>query len=136
MKKGFTVVELLASIVIMGLIIVISIPAYNGISKIIKENNYNSKITMITKSSSRYINKYHKDLVFNDDKKRTICYTIKYLITKNVFESDVKNGIGITDPLHGGKLDGYVVATYDLNDYEVDIEYKEKNTVECNSIKN
>ena len=35
MKQGFTIVELLAAIAIMGLVIIISVPAYEGISKTI-----------------------------------------------------------------------------------------------------
>ena len=52
--------------------------------KTIKENSYNSKISMLTKSTTAFINKYHKDKVF-DGSKHTICYTIEYLIGKNVF---------------------------------------------------
>lgn len=129
MKQGFTIVELLATIAIMGLVIIISVPAYEGISKSIKEQNYNSKISMLTKSTYEYINKYHKDKVFDgafnaDGTTKNICYTIDYLIEKNVFSPDDKEGIGVTDPLNGGNLKGYLVANYNVNNYEVNLSYR------------
>jgi len=129
MKKGFTVVELLASIAIMALIIIISVPAYEGISNTIKQNSYNSKMSMLTKSTSAYINKYHKDLVFDGTIKasgesNTVCYTIEYLLGKNVFSADNETDDGVTDPLNGGDLSGVLVAKYDFNDYEVDVTYE------------
>lgn len=123
MKKGFTVVELLASIAIMALIIIISVPAYEGISNTIKQNSYNSKISMLTKSTAAYVNKYHKDKVFNGTK-RDVCYSISYLIEKNVFSPDNETEDGVTDPLNGGDLSGVLVAKYDFKDYEVDVTYE------------
>jgi len=130
MKQGFTIVELLAAIAIMGLVIIIIVPAYEGISKTIKEQSYNSKISMLTKSTNAYINKYHKDKVF-DGEKHTICYTLAYLIDKNVFSPDNKTDDGVTDPLNGGNLTGYLVATYDTKDYEVDVTYEENSYAGC-----
>ena len=45
---------------------------------------------MLTKSTNAFINKYHKDIVFDgtfkaDGSTKNICYSIEYLITKNVF---------------------------------------------------
>lgn len=123
MKKGFTIVELLAAIAIMALIIIISVPAYEGISKTIKEQNLNSKLSMIERATESYVNKYHKDKVY-DNGAKTICYTIEFLISKNVVSPDNKDETGITDPLNGGDLEGYLVANYDTTNYEVIIEYK------------
>lgn len=141
MKKGFTIVELLASIAIMGLIIIISVPAYEGISKTIKEQNYNSKISMLTKSTAAYINKYHKDKVFDgtfnaDESTKNICYTINYLMEKNVFSPDNKNDNGVTNPITGENLEGYLVANYDINEYDVNITYAEQSEIRCDMIDN
>lgn len=131
MKRGFTVVELLASLIIMSLIIIIAFPMFNGISDKINEQNYNSKITMMTKSTKAFVDRYHKDLVFDGNIKE-ICYTINYLIEKNVFTSDNKEEIEIKDPIHGGNLNGYLVATYDITEYEVVVNYKESSYSGCN----
>ena len=122
MKKGFTIVELLAAIAIMALIIIISVPAYEGISKTIKENNFKSKISMIEKATLAYVNKYHKDKVFNGSNTPT-CYTINYLINKNIFSPDNDTDNGITDPVNGGNLTGYLKAEYSVSTYKVTIKY-------------
>ena len=126
MKKGFTVVELLAAIVIMALVIIISIPAYNGISNTIKKNSYDNKISMMIKSTNAYINKYKKDEVFEETK----CFTISYLIGKNVFSPDNDSNNGITNPFDNKDLDGYLVAKYDSNKFEVIVTYDPERT-EC-----
>ena len=125
MNKGFTLVELLAVLAIMSLVIIITAPAYNGISNTIKENSYNSKISMMEKSTKTFVNKYHKDKVY-DDGSKTLCLSIPYLISKNVFAEDEKDpdtGIGkVTNP-KGGSFEGYLKATY--NEKEIIIEYIE-----------
>ena len=139
MKNGFTIVELLASIAIMALIIVISVPAYENISKTIKEQSLNSKLSMMEKSTLSYINKYHKDKVFNGSS-TPVCYSIEYLISKNVFAPDNESKDGITDPLNGGNLMGYLKASYNTTTYEVSIEYKNEElntlTIGCTGGKN
>lgn len=44
MKKGFTLVEILAVIAIMAVLVLIAVPTYNTISGTMKENVYNAKI--------------------------------------------------------------------------------------------
>ena len=53
-KKGFTIPELLAVIVILGILITISIGVYNGISKRLKENNLNTKIAYFKEKALEY----------------------------------------------------------------------------------
>lgn len=122
MNKGFTIVELLASIGIMALIIVISVPAYNGISNTIKQNSYDSKISMIEKSTKSYINKYHKDKVFDGEIKK-ICFSINYLISKNVFTPDNETDDGMLNPKTNNNLEGFIEATYDIDTYDVIVNF-------------
>ena len=44
MKKGFTLIEVMATIVILAIILLIAVPIYNGVRENINESIYNSKI--------------------------------------------------------------------------------------------
>ena len=47
MRKGFTLVEILAVIAIIAVLVLIAVPTYNTISGTMKENVYNAKIEEI-----------------------------------------------------------------------------------------
>ena len=53
-SKGFSIPELLAVIVIMGILITIASFTYNGISKSMKERAYNNKLNLIKTKSVEY----------------------------------------------------------------------------------
>lgn len=132
MKKGFTIVELLASIAIMILIIIISVPVYEGINKTIKEQNLNSKISMIEQATKSYVNKYHKDEVDISNSNKYICYEIKFLITKNVISADNKTENRMTNPLTGTNLNGLIVVNYDFDNFDINVKYEESfDTTKC-----
>lgn len=136
MKNGFTIVELLSAIAIMALIIVISVPAYEGISKTIKEQNFNSKISMMEQSTQSYISKYHKNKVFNNNEKAILIISIPYLIDKSVFQADDVDNNKMTNPLTGGYLEGYLMATYNSTTYEVEVKYEELTYSDFQTFKN
>jgi type IV pilus assembly protein PilA len=46
-KKGFTLVELLAVLVILSLLMVIAVPASINVSKKVKAKMYNNKVSLI-----------------------------------------------------------------------------------------
>ena len=46
-KKGFTLVELMAVIVVLAIIIAIAVPSYAKIKKNIEEKNYKNKVNLI-----------------------------------------------------------------------------------------
>ncbi len=54
MKKGFTLVELLAVIAILGIIVGISVPAYLSISNKVKQSVYETKVENIKAKASVY----------------------------------------------------------------------------------
>lgn len=68
MNKGFTLVELIAVIVILALLMIITTPAYDSISKNIKTRNYESKKSTIKSQTLAYVERYMKNEVysFND----------------------------------------------------------------------
>ena len=54
MKKGFTLVELLAVIVIIGLLMTLAIPAVLKVSSNVKQKSYETKIKLITDTAVTY----------------------------------------------------------------------------------
>lgn len=55
MKKGFTLVELLAVLVILGAIVLVSVPSLISTNKASKENEYNEFVTTIENAAEAYV---------------------------------------------------------------------------------
>lgn len=53
-KKGFTIPELLAVIVILGILVTISIASYNGISKSMKQKTLENKLRYYKEAAYEY----------------------------------------------------------------------------------
>lgn len=74
-KKGFTLVELLVVIVILGIITAMSIPLIRNISENGNERKYTTYSKSLVDSAKLYVNSYSKDLFGNNT---TGCAYIKY----------------------------------------------------------
>ena len=55
MNKGFTLLELLASIVILSTIILIAVPTINNVADTIKRNHYKNMVKNIEVAASKYL---------------------------------------------------------------------------------
>lgn len=97
-KKGFTLVELLVVIALLGLLITISIPIGLKVSKQIKEKMLETKIETIEKgaivwgqNNKRLLNQSCtiNETVYN----KCLRTTIDNLLTENVFKEDEKRDI-------------------------------------------
>ena len=53
-KNGFTLVELISVIVLLGLLMVIAVPNALNLSKKVKEKSYNTKIDLIEQAANNY----------------------------------------------------------------------------------
>ena len=108
-KNGFTLVELLAVIVILAIIIAIAVPASIAISNRIKKNMFCKKIAMIEQSATLYgqdnfntvlgkgssgLNVKVQDLVLNG------------YLKKDVKEANVGEG-AVVNPMDGSSIDNY-----------------------------
>ena len=101
-KKGFTLVELLAVIIILGLLIAIAVPSYIGVSKRIKEKMWDNKLKMIETAVEMYVqdNKNYFCIYDSSSNKwiatdeliegpiRSSSYTIKRLIQDGYLTAD------------------------------------------------
>ena len=112
--KGFSIPELLAVIVIMGILVTIATTSYNGISKAIKEKIYNDKINLIKTKALEYVGDNGVDVA-------TI--SVAKLISEGYLdaENDTDGNEKISNPL-GGYFDCYKIdINRNLDDYDVSI---------------
>ena len=123
MKKGFTLVELLAVIIILGLLTIIAIPSIVGILNNEKENISDSMKNIIINASSLYIE--DNSGVYPKVNNNVYCIKLESLVNDNRLSNPLK------DPVTNKEIDlnKYVKVSIinDLYDYDiVDIctEYK------------
>ena len=113
-RKGFSIPELLAVIVIMGILISIATASYNGISKTMKEKTYNNKLNLIKTKAIEYATDYGVDAT-------TI--SVAKLISEGYLEleNDTETNEKLNNPL-GGYLDCYQVnINRELDDYDISV---------------
>lgn len=116
MNKGFTLVELIAVIVILGLLVVITTPAYDSISTNIKTRNYQSKQSTIKSETLSYVEKYLKDEVY-DGTNHNLCFTVNYLIENGIISSDSEKDEYILNEITNKKFqttEPYIEIYYDV----------------------
>lgn len=121
MRKGFTLVEFLAVLVILGLLIIITIPAYTSIYNGIKRQNLHSKITEISTAAKKY-GETIKDEIKNAG---NTCYntTIEQLIRDGYLVSDVEKEPAMLNPTNNEKLDGDVKICYCKSEFDIEAYY-------------
>lgn len=123
MKKGFTLVELLAVIIILGLLTIIAIPSIVGILNNEKENISDSMKNIIINASSLYIE--DNSGVYPKVNNNVYCIKLESLVNDNRLSKPLK------DPVTNKEIDlnKYIKVSIinDLYNYDiVDIctEYK------------
>ena len=115
MNKGFTLVELISVITILGLLVIITTPAYDTISKNIKTRNYQSKQSTIKSETLAYVEKYMKDKVYGGEE-HNICFTANFLIRNGIISSDSDSEEYILNEVTGKRFEGtekYIEVYYD-----------------------
>ena len=122
-KKGFTLVEVVIVVVILGIIIGIAVPSYIAVSNNIKEKNYNQKMDNIKSKALEYA---------TDNNVESITIPVKALIEEGYLaEENPDNGDNekITNPL-GGYLD---CANIDIVRVDDSYEISFSDTSNCNT---
>ena len=102
-NKGFTLVELLASVVILALILAIAIPGINNMSSQIRKKHLENTIKNIEIAASKYAFDTKEKLVFVDK-----------LVTEGYMQSD--DGI-VFDEVNNQKLNCYLVKMEKVSDH-------------------
>ena len=95
-KKGFTLVELLAVLVLISLLMGLAIPGINRISNNMKKKSYNQKIKLVESAAELWgqDNKTRLQATTNCPSEIIQCkiITIEDLITDNYLDSDNNSG--------------------------------------------
>ena len=115
-KNGFTLIEIIAVVVILAVIITLSVPAVMQISKRTKQKMYESKIDIILNAAKLYGDD-HRDEIINDCSLGSGCLNITaqdllsegYLTKDNVDESG--NPI-IVDPRYDKNINDFAIVIY------------------------
>ena len=122
-KKGFTLVELLAVLVILGIVLAIVATNVFGILQESKDDSYDTQIEMLKQSTKEYVSDNKTKLFKESD---TICVSI-YDLYKNKYITEIPE-----DPRNGKDFSEYLgfIAekdgeniTYTLTD---DVDKEEK----------
>lgn len=108
-RKGFTLTELLAILVILGVIVAIAVPSYNNLSKKFRNNYYEKLDETILTSAKTYFKDHAEERPVNLLESNVIY--LKELQTNNYLED-------ATSYKQEGKLDGYVVVIKDKDEYD------------------
>ena len=119
MNKGFTLVELLAVIIILGLLLVIAIPSYISIYSGIKRDTLENKISEIESSALSY------GSTIKDEVKNSSCVTksIEDLIKYGNLTSDKDSSDVIIDPTKNKPMTGNVLICYDKEKLDIVANY-------------
>jgi len=120
MKKGFTLVELLAVIVILALLATIAVPSAISISHKIKTDMYCDKVDMILSDAKRWGDDHMSQLkVTNPTGNTPVCYkviTVKELVEQGILKKETEEeGNYIVNPVTNASMDDQKIGIYKKN---------------------
>ena len=126
-KNGFTLVELLAVIVLLGILMVITIPVINNTAQKVRESNFETLKSTLGTTMIKYASEYYIDDIkpggnICDNNNCCAYFDIDYIAEYNIYQST--NG-KIINPLTGQQLQGYIKVSYDVDNLDLVAEYKE-----------
>ena len=110
MKKGFTLVEVMATIVILAVILLIAVPIYNGVRERINESIYKSKIEEILSKAESFASENN-----------AFVFDVKTLIEQGLISADNETGIFMDPRTNRDMKCDILNAIYKENHYEVSI---------------
>lgn len=79
MKKAFTLVELIGVIVLLGLLVLISVPSINKVITSGRENIYTEQINRIISAAKSYMSSSKNSLKLPTNKSESYCLTVDTL---------------------------------------------------------
>ena len=118
-NKGFTLVELLAVIVILGILAVVAIPNVNSLMNKSKNNMFCKKVESIESAAKYYAQDNLSNLITEDKMVIANKIPIRLLVEKGYLKKDDDNctvGVNcVTDPRDKSSLDNNYIDIYSEN---------------------
>ncbi len=118
-KKGFTLVELLATIVILAILALIAVPNVSSLVRKSKTNMFCKKVESIEGAAKYYAQDYLSDLATTDGTIVANKIPLRFLVEKGYLKKDKeKCTIGVdcvTDPRDNSSLDNNYIDIYSEN---------------------
>lgn len=121
MKKGFTLIEVLAVIVILGLLIAIISPVVNNLLGDSEDVLSDKQVDSIVKASKKYMVE-HSELL--PEKSDSTAIYISDLIDNGVIDNDE-----VIDPKTKAEMNGCVVVNYNENFNQYEYNYRDDCTI-------
>lgn len=131
-QKGFTLTELLAIILIIGIIVTISISGINGVAKQIKTNLLCTKVTTIENLAVTWGQDYYNSLPVYSPSGTPLTLTLQVLVDGDPGSwPDYRYGSGgylKKDDVQGGRVINPVDNT-DMNKMKIDVYIKNNRVI-------
>ncbi|MCH5167605.1 MAG: hypothetical protein J1F35_06945 [Erysipelotrichales bacterium] len=126
-KNGFTLVEVLAILIVLGFLVALTIPAYLTVLKSVKRDNYQSKVREIEVAAKKYGESVKDDVKSVGN----ACYriTVERLIQLGELTSDDDKEDVIYNATDNTPLLGEIRVCYDEKNFDIEAYY----TVEFDS---
>lgn len=127
MKKGFTLVELLGVIVIIGVIALITMPVLTNTISQSEEKTYKKQISIIEATAKEW---GVENIDFLPDEDSNVSKTISL---KTLIESGKIQNSAIQDPRTGEEMKGCVVVKYNSEYKQYEYKYND-DSVYCSNL--
>lgn len=112
MKKGFTLIEIIAILILLMLIVSITVPVVANVISNSKEKLYNDQVSLIIDGAKTYM--------MENEVTSNTCISLETLSNGHYIDAEIK------DPRTDLLMNGSVVATYDEIYKSFDLVYQEQ----------
>ena len=128
-KKGFTLVEVLAVIVVLGLLAAIITPVVNNLIKDSEDALYQKQINSVIDATKKYMID-HSDLIPEDvDNATTVVF-----ISDLIYDGTIENS-SVINPKTKETMNGCIVVNYNGNYNQYEYNYYDEGNTICDSTK-